>query len=429
MKEKSKYYNKKYAHFDMRKNFDDYKSYIQNPKRIKSHGFYPFIRYEINFIKYNKKSNETITKKREISYSAHIDRYIYKYYSEKLNHYYNIKAPKYNINEVSIAYRNNMKGKSSVNFAKEVIDFITTKEKCYILVGDFKDFFNNINHVYLKERICDLLECDKLPDDYYAVYKNITKYSYINIKDIEDILERRRIKLNEKLKDSKLFYTKDFQNLKKNKLKINKTGVGIPQGASISSVYANIYMIEFDNIVNKYVNERNGIYRRYCDDFIVVLPINKELECYRHKKIIFNKIYSIPDLKISESKTKEYIYGDKKLKWEDKESAVLDYLGFEFNGIEVKIREKSVSKFYYRLYRKINKSNRRTKKEERKCLRKSLYRNYSHLGSIPSKKSRGNFITYANKAQRVFDENSSTNNKMNEQIKKHWKVISRELSK
>ena len=74
--EKNKYYNKKYAHFDIRKNYNDYKEYIKNPDRIKSHGFYPFIRYEIKFVKYNKKDNEVKSKARKISYSAHIDRYI-----------------------------------------------------------------------------------------------------------------------------------------------------------------------------------------------------------------------------------------------------------------------------------------------------------------------------------------------------------------
>ena len=135
-----------------------------------------------------------------------------------------------------------MKGKNNVHFAKEVIDFIVNQYRCYILVGDFSNFFDNLNHLYLKEKLCNVLNSDRLPDDYYAVYKNVTKYSYINLSDIEEKLGKKRLKLNKKLRNSKLFNTKEFQELKKYKLKKNKDGIGIPQGSSISSVYANIYI-------------------------------------------------------------------------------------------------------------------------------------------------------------------------------------------
>ena len=29
---------------------------------------------------------------------------------------------------------------------------------CYIVVGDFKNFFDSLDHNYLKERLCDLLD-------------------------------------------------------------------------------------------------------------------------------------------------------------------------------------------------------------------------------------------------------------------------------
>ena len=186
-------------------------------------------------------------------------------------------------------------------------------------------------------------------------------------------------------------------------------------------------MIEFDKMINEYSSKLRGIYRRYCDDFIMVIPIENEEQCKNHKKFVFEKINSIPNLKISESKTKEYIYQDKILRWKEKRNLVLDYLGFEFNGGEVKIREKSISKFYYRLYKKIDICNKKYSETGNKYLRRGLYRNYSHLGAKPSAKRNGNFITYANKAHKIFDENPSIDNKINIQVKKHWKIINRQL--
>lgn len=430
---KDKYYNKKYAHFDIRKNYKDYKSYIEDPKRIKSHGFYPFLKYNINFIKYGSKDingaeKEKKTKKRKIMYAAHIDRYIYKFYSDKLNDLYNKKAIEYKIDDVSIAYRNNKQGKSSIHFSKEVIDFISNEEECYIIVGDFEKFFDNINHEYLKKRLKDLLNCDRLPSDQFAIYKNITKYSYIDVKAVEIHLEKNREKLNKKYIDSKLFTTTEFKEIKRRYLKRNKEVFGIPQGASISSVYANVYMMEFDRNINEYVSKYNGMYRRYCDDFIMLIP--KDInDCNIHKTFILNEVKKIPNLALSEEKTHQYIYKNKELSFGKKDNMILDYLGFEFDGVNVKLREKSVTKFYYRLHRKINVANKRTMENNKNSLRRSLYKNYSHLGMKPNKKHIGNFITYANKSQKIFDENPNIKNNMNKQVKKHWKIINKGLIK
>ncbi len=104
------------------------------------HGFYPFIHFKIKFKKYNKKSNGKKIKERDIYYASHLDSYIYKYYGEKLNEYYNSIVKELNINEVSIAYRNNLSGQSNIHFAREVINFIKSNERAYIYVADFTNF-------------------------------------------------------------------------------------------------------------------------------------------------------------------------------------------------------------------------------------------------------------------------------------------------
>lgn len=44
------------------------------------------------------------------------------------------------------------------------------------MIGDFTNFFDNLDHLYLKQQLCQLLGVCQLPDDYYAVYKSVTKY-------------------------------------------------------------------------------------------------------------------------------------------------------------------------------------------------------------------------------------------------------------
>src|SRR5690606_15591439 len=50
-----------------------------------------------------------------------------------------------------------------------------------------------------------------------------------------------------------------------------KRDYGIPQGTPMSALLSNIYMIPFDEAILKLIYGK-GLYRRYCDDIIVVCP-------------------------------------------------------------------------------------------------------------------------------------------------------------
>ena len=53
---------------------------------------------------------------------------------------------------------------------KDAFDAIRSFSQCFILVGDFTDFFNNIEHQYLKKMICKVLDVECLPKDYFSVF-------------------------------------------------------------------------------------------------------------------------------------------------------------------------------------------------------------------------------------------------------------------
>lgn len=97
---------KAYAHFDLRTNVMKARKYITNPDKIKYHGFYPFIKYVMEYDHFHKVNGELKfdTKKRPICYSAHIDRCIYQYYSALLNEKYNLRLKHDRINNVPVAY-------------------------------------------------------------------------------------------------------------------------------------------------------------------------------------------------------------------------------------------------------------------------------------------------------------------------------------
>ena len=173
---------KKYAHFDRRVSIKTVWDEIREPQNIITHAFLPFIHSPLIFHKYSKQKGRK-DKIRQLYYSSHYDRCIYQYYSYLLNERYNIKADEVGINQTSIAYRTNLH-KSNIHFAKEAFDFIKEQQSCFIIVGDFKDFFDSLNHSYLKSQICNLLGTERLPEDYYKVFRSITKYSYVDFSEI-----------------------------------------------------------------------------------------------------------------------------------------------------------------------------------------------------------------------------------------------------
>lgn len=419
-----------YAHFDPKVSLDRVWNYISDPRAVAKHGFYPFIHYTLSFLKYNKNVG-TNPKKREICYSAHIDRFIYQYYGFKVNQYYNNRMKNDNIDSVAIAYRDNLH-KNNIHFAKAAIDFIKYNNECYVVIGDFTGFFDNLDHNYLKARLCDLLNVDRLPEDYYAVLKNITQYSTWNL---EDLLKLNGLKNN--VKGFQAFKQLDvaipfaeFKKLKKHYVKPHKDDFGIPQGSAISAVLSNVYMLEFDKKVNEYVTERQGLYMRYSDDFIVILPRKNINEFRDDYCFIKSVIMLVPRLRLEPEKTQIFKYDGGSLKncnediLDNVENGknVINYLGFSFDGKVVSLRDKTVSKYYYRLYRKLKTIVKRkgvTKKGKQiSCA--NVYLKYSIKGE---NSDNGNFITYVKRAERIFEDERAIGNVR----RKHMQKIRKRL--
>lgn len=427
--------DKYYTHFDIKKKAIKYINKIKEPSWVARHAFYPFIHYKIVFNKYvfnsETQTKEKKNKERDIYYSAHIDRFIYQYYAELINMRYNQTAKQLGINNVATAYRNNKKGKCNIHFAKEALEFICKCEQAWIFIGDFSGFFDNLDASYLKSKLQQVLRVDKLPEDQYAVFKSITRYTYVERDDISLVKGK---KLNEMRRDSKYFETAEFQEFKKKYLKKHDKTYGIPQGSSISSVYANVYMLDFDKMINNYVTSKKGMYRRYCDDIIIIIPANDaDIEnkvyevCLEYLENIRN---SIPRLFLNLDKTEQYYYNqskEKRLVDLKGKKDILNYLGFSFDGKYVRLREKSLFKYYSRAYRKVKTAKKFKGKKEEFAVKKGLYRLYTHLGDKRHKGEYGNFITYARRAEEIFSGSPYFESKIYSQVKRHWNKIQKRL--
>lgn len=392
---------KPYAHFDLRVSLSmpSIRKYVMDRTKIVTHSFYPFIHFEKKNSRYGKKGPK---KPRELYYCSHLDRCVYQRYAFLLNYQYNIWACENNIDDVAIAYRDNL-GKNNIDFAKDAFDAIRSFPQCFILVGDFTNFFDNLEHQYLKKMMCKVLGVERLPQDYFSIFKNITRFSSWDWKDIvkaagENIEERGiRKKINSK---DTVLNKEQFQKSKKD-IKKNVSGVGVPQGSPISAVLSNIYMIEFDKDIKRYVASKGGIYMRYSDDFIIVLPYERDTEIADFTSYIFSYVESMKGLvDLQKEKTSCYTYKNEVV-YEGDQPSSINYLGFLFDGKSIRIRPRAITKYYYRMRRKahtIGRSNW-TSSKGRHISAKELYSIYSRNDEKQT------FIDYAKKAKGILKLN------------------------
>ncbi len=397
-----------YAHFDYRTDLAKCWKQISEPELISRHGFYPFIHYVKDMSKYSAKLGRMKEKHRDICYASHMDRCIFQLYNFLLNERYNEECARQGIQDVAVAYRTNLYRQNNIDFAKRAIQFVQDSGDAYVMIGDFTKFFDNLDHAYLKRQWCSLLHVDRLPPDHYAVFKNITRYSYMELADLlaihglEDNAKGRR-QLNAMKR------VLSAEELKQNAFRLHKnTGCGIPQGSPMSGVLANVYMLEVDRSIQDFVSGYHGLYMRYSDDFMVVLPHVDEKTAEGALRQI-SDLFNSPDhpgLELQPGKTQYYHFQGQTLENcgkrihqdADDSNRYLHFLGFTFDGKKVSLRDKTVSKYYQRMRRKaktIAKSGGYTKCR-RHISKKNLYKRYSVRGATGRE---GNFLTYVNHAQ------------------------------
>lgn len=389
---------KNYTHFDINKTFKNpqekiyfFEDFFAN-NNISKYRFKPFIRQNIKekkFIKHedenpnnnffykseNKNSNLYWHKEkiRPITYASHMDSYIYSYYSFLLWDKYKNFLHDTKLEKNILAYRTVEKihngkksGKNNIDFSLDTFQDILNSPDSIVCAFDISWFFDNLNHNILKQELIKILWDKSLSKDWYKIYKNITKFCYVEKNQLTkyNLIER----LNTKHRFPKKINIEKFNSIKKsNKLiHTNNNNFWIPQGTPISWMLANLYMSSFDVILKEYSEKLNWKYYRYSDDILLIIPYHeKELNINMIKDITgfieenINKIC----LKINNKKTEICIFQNKKIihniEFKDncyvrkKNIIPFQYLWFTFDGNRVLIREKTLSNHYKKMIQSI----------------------------------------------------------------------------
>lgn len=368
---------KNYLHFDFPMTESERERLVSDISNgnIVHHRYLPFISFEIKFRVYHAKEKKVVPKSRKITLPSHHDAMVYRYYGHALNHLYSGYSINHHIDKVAVAYRERQPGVrlSNITTAKEVFDYVTSFDKSWIIKGDFHHFFDTLDHKCLADNLKKVFG-EELPNDWIKMLRSITKYQAISRKTLESQLKdahvERSYRLHQNTERSSRAYVKNLKELgtlvKSGRVRLSgKNNVGIPQGTAVSAALANVYMIDFDEWLVKRCEEFGGLYRRYSDDFILVMPRDQlsKASLQRLAKTIIIRSQVSLGLEIEPTKTKLYSYEKEKraimlLSGESTDKprpSKIDYLGFIFDGVSVSMRPKSIYKFIYRGRRMLNK--------------------------------------------------------------------------
>ncbi|MDD2674785.1 MAG: reverse transcriptase domain-containing protein [Flavobacterium sp.] len=500
---------KRYPHIDFPLNAKDrhiwIEDYVKNPLKIASHAFLPLIHKKSKVRKfrreYCKKTGDLLLsykegkkivrnapdpKERELYYAGHLDALVYSYYAEILTEEYEKIVSQKKLTDVVTAYRKipvkqgSKKNKCNIDFAVDVFKSIKEypKDNFVTIAFDIKGFFDNLNHKLLREQwkvVLGLIN-QPLPDDHFNVFKNISRFSYIDLVDIfkefqdkifvkstkhhKEVITRKRIsKIKYLKKAGAVAFCKKEEYLAKRKMLLKKVrfikddnlitktkDFGIPQGSPISAILANIYMLDFDSAINKYLENIGGIYRRYSDDMVAICPLDKKDEVIK----AFNEEIINISLSIQSKKTQIFHFErqGRNLKCGQEFPNGINhnknfiYLGLEFDGEDVKIKSASISGYYRKMKRTIKRgryfSNKPLNKYAGELFKSRLLKRFSYKGASRRRKyiwnsskeffemsqhiDWGNFLSYAAKAQKI-----RLPNKIKSQTKKHWNKLNKLL--
>ncbi|MFT3929288.1 MAG: reverse transcriptase/maturase family protein [Spongiibacteraceae bacterium] len=415
-----------YPHFDKPVSFNTINKLVSDPLWVKRHAFYPFISYIVTTQKITKDnaSGKAIAKppkRRPISYASHIDSHIYAYYAEILQEKYEQALRARNLQNSVLAFRR--LGKSNIDFANQAFEEVIQRGTCGVVALDVTGFFDNLDHELLKSAWKNILDTAELPDDHYAVFKSITKYSSVMRGELYALL---------KIPASRILYAsdgictaKEFRELVRSAGKINQNREkkGIPQGSPISALLSNIYMLDFDTEIQKTVDDVGGVYFRYCDDILIIvqLPFLKDIEDYVENKIKEWKL----EVNVQKTETTTFAFDKKNKRLALTSKKPMQYLGFTFDGERKLIRSAALAKYSNRMKSGVSLAMQTARKHntmrvtkgipQERIYRRGLYEKYSHLG-------KRNFVTYALKASRAMQSKS-----IRKQVKPLWARLRKEI--
>ena len=396
---------KRYPHFDSLISAADARALATDPDRVAGHTFYPFMRYVQRWNRFAKKGESGKTKERPIRYAARRDAYIFSYYRHILAERYEAELSRVGLDNCILAYRSipvseGGGGKCNSHFARDAILKIRELGDCCVVALDISSFFENLDHVRLRGLWARMLGLVRLPDDHFRVFETITRYAVVDKLQVYERLghfgEKKKSRNGKpimgyltqyKQTPKQLCTGREFREKIAGRgaastiIEVNHKPHGIPQGAPISDLLANLYLIDFDCLVAGWVRPLGGAYYRYSDDILPIAPGGETLGL----ELMERARSSISDfgkrLVIKESKSSVFVFercGDHQTFRHicgTQGCAGLEYLGFRYDGRRVFLRDSSLSN----LCRKVARAARR---EANACARRYPNKSAAELQSL-----------------------------------------------
>lgn len=369
---------KLYPHFDGSLTHSQAVRLVSDPAKIIRHKFFPFLQRIQHWTKFAKKGTpkeDVESKTRPIRYASRRDSYIFSHYREILSPLYEAALKKRNLERSILAYRritseSGRGGKCNIHFANDAFRQIRAFSECYVFALDINQFFETLDHNHIKKMWGFLIGESRagigkkiLPEDHYQVFKAVTQYSYIDVKaayrelgiigerQIPDGKRKLGYLVSRKNIPLQLCTPLEFREKLRKLIESNHNQFGIPQGAPISDLLANLYMLHFDERMRSLADSMGGIYLRYSDDILIILPrLTRRVDEFL--ALVDETLReNAPGLTIKARKTQIYHFSRSPGSNDQVSTALhkskaadgLEYLGFRYDGKQILLRNSSIA--------------------------------------------------------------------------------------
>jgi len=408
-----------YSHFDYPLSFEAASKIASNPDSVKKHSFLPLISFtDVKRQFRTDNSDRSIprklrpkivkSKKRDLRYASHHDSAIFAYYAHMLQTRYEELLTEEDLASCVIGYRSGLG--SNIDMAASAFAEIAHRGNVTALCFDIENFFPSISHAVLKSCISQILHVTELDEDWYTVFKNVCRYSHVELKALAQLEGFDPESPPFPLVDNIPAVLKRCRAAKI--IKRNNLNCDIPQGTPISAVFANASMLEFDRAIRAWVIEHDGSYRRYSDDIMLLVSPKFEPEAVT----IITKHARKIGLTINAQKTEVSHFV------QQGSGQVTDlpitYLGFTFDGRNVGLRARTLSRYYRRMTYATRRAVRTAGQQGQKAedaFKRGLFRDFTHLGHR-------NFYSYAKRADGKFASSI-----VKRQLRRHFQILLRKL--
>lgn len=419
-------------------------AYVERFRAGEKHSFLPFLGFTLSTTRIRREDQPNVprrqrqlvlkSKKRDIKIASHHDAAIYSYYGMILGECYERRLVDLSLESIPTAFRKVGVSRCNIDHAKEVFDFIEINRPCVALGFDVEKFFDRLSHRVLRSAWAQIMGVERLPEDHYRVFQSLTRFCWVSRKNV--YAEFGISDSNPKMENSdqprtRICSAEEFRGRVRNNGLLQHNPYrdrGIPQGSPVSAVLSNIYMLRVDEVMHSWAAQIGGLYRRYCDDIVVVVPPDR----VETTEFLFHGLIKQSDLTLNEKKTERVFFeaGSRGLALN---GGVFPYLGFVFDGNIVRLRQSSIDRYYGKMRRGVRLAKKCQRKQAKRIAgvslkTRKLFLKYSHLANSQRsgmpQNQRTNFITYGLRAAKIFESQE-----IRGQVRNHWKKLLKQINK